>query len=203
MHFPKVERFHVVRKVTLRGQPLDVIRIDNPDFIKIDIQGSELLALNGASQTLNDCLGLELEVEFSELYKGQSCFGDVDSYLKNLNFELIDFVNLRRWERKHFSDYGQLVFGDALYLRSPEFVASHPYLLSRWRQYLSILILYRKFDLVERCLELHPLVIPDYCDFVKAFKSLQRKDLKARKINQFATLLVRLLGSNYRTHLLH
>ncbi len=37
MHFPKVERFHVVNKVTLRGQPLDVIKIDNPDFIKIDI----------------------------------------------------------------------------------------------------------------------------------------------------------------------
>ena len=49
---------------------------------------------------LSDCLGLELEVEFSQLYLNQPLFGDLKKFLNNKDFEFIDFTNLIRWERK-------------------------------------------------------------------------------------------------------
>ena len=64
--------------------------------------------------------GVEVEVEFLALYQGQPLFTDVHTFLTAQGFELMD---LRRasWKRKNFADFigrGQLVFGDALYLRN-------------------------------------------------------------------------------------
>ena len=71
--------------------------------------------------TLNNVVGIEVEVEFSQLYENQPLFNDVDNFLRDKGFELFD---LRRgyWIRKVAAGIqkGQLVFADALYLKSPE-----------------------------------------------------------------------------------
>ena len=71
-NFPNVERFDVINEESLSVVPLDSLDINEADFMKIDIQGGELSALKGSDKLLDSILGLELEVEFVDLYKSQS-----------------------------------------------------------------------------------------------------------------------------------
>lgn len=94
------------------------------DFLKIDTQGAGLDVLQGARNTLQrKVMAVEIEVEFARLYEAQPLFRDVDGFLSACGFSI---VKLRRagWVRQtctgqpHVSA-GQLVSGDALYLRDP------------------------------------------------------------------------------------
>lgn len=98
-NFPNKKRFEFHKVKEIDCVTLDSLDLKNPDFIKIDIQGGELRALFGATKTLENCFGLELEVEFLELYKGQPLFGEIVKYLEKHGFQFFDFVNLCRWER--------------------------------------------------------------------------------------------------------
>ncbi len=69
--FPNPERFNIAGNEKISVTKMDNLNISSPDFMKLDIQGGELNALKGASLYLNDTLGLELEVEFIELYSDQ------------------------------------------------------------------------------------------------------------------------------------
>ena len=125
--YPDPERFSVEKTIKIMTDTLDkqlqTNNIHDIDFIKIDTQGHELAILHGAQKSLGTVIGLELEVEFVSLYKNQPLFNEVDTFVRNQGFELID---LRRyfWKRNGVEHYGerkgQLVFGDALYFRSPE-----------------------------------------------------------------------------------
>lgn len=130
--FPDAQRFDVVDRQQVQGQRLDdVVRdhqIEDVDFLKIDTQGSELLILHGASGVLEtSILGLEIEVEFSPIYEGQPLFADVDTFLRPFGFELFD-LRPCYWKRAAGRDlggpYGQLVWADALYLRTSDRVAA-------------------------------------------------------------------------------
>ena len=78
--YPGSDKFDIVAKVTMDTVPLDSLGLQHCDFIKADIQGGELAALVGASETLARCFGLEVEVEFTQLYKDQPLFGDVQAF---------------------------------------------------------------------------------------------------------------------------
>ncbi len=125
--FPHVDRFEVVKKVRLRTDTLDnqlkASGIDEIDFIKVDAQGFELSILKGSANSLQNAIGLEVEVEFSELYRKQPLFPDVDAFVQANGFELFDLKRLywKRIDSENTADQkGQLVSGDALYFRTPE-----------------------------------------------------------------------------------
>ena len=146
------DRMSVVSQVELDASPLDSFKIENADFLKIDIQGSELAALKGANGLLTQIMGIETEVEFLQIYKDQPLFGDVCKHLAEQGFEFIDFANIVKWERTQFTSFGQSIFADALFLKTPENIC---HLLSqgqitedKFRIYLAILGLYRRFDLI-------------------------------------------------------
>jgi FkbM family methyltransferase len=65
----------------------DIAEIERIDFLKMDIQGAELMALKSAEQKLKDTLVINVEVEFVELYKGQPLFADIDQYLRSQGFQ--------------------------------------------------------------------------------------------------------------------
>ena len=67
-------------------------------------------------------MGVETEVEFSKLYTNQKLFGDVNKILIKNNFDFIDFTVLKRWNRYNKSNYGQCVFGNALFLKKPSLI---------------------------------------------------------------------------------
>ena len=123
--FQNAQRFDVIKKEVVNAKPLSK-EIGNLkiDFIKLDIQGGELNALRGLEESLNDCLGIEIEVEFSEMYKSQPLFGDIHSFLTRNGFYFFDFINLTRWERNSKNDfgsgYGRCIFGVGLWMKELE-----------------------------------------------------------------------------------
>lgn len=125
--FPDAERYEVVGEAIIEADTLDsqlaTNGIENVDFIKLDTQGSELFILQGASHTLGaHVFGVEVELEFAELYKGQPLFCAVNEFLLEAGFWLFD---LRRQFFKRTlgiglgANKGQLMFCDALYLKTP------------------------------------------------------------------------------------
>jgi FkbM family methyltransferase len=123
--FPDIERFELVGETELKTKTLDNLfnmdSINRADFIKLDTQGSELTILDGAKEILiNQIFGIEIEVEFAEIYKNQPLFADVDKFLKKLGFHLFD-IQRCNWKRNsqlvNYGKKGQLIFGNALYLK--------------------------------------------------------------------------------------
>ena len=90
-----LEKFHnlnelttLIKKYQVQTHRLDEIpKIDRADFIKMDIQGSELKVLENGVNVLNTAVLVQVEVEFVEMYKGQPLFSDVDSFLRSQGFQ--------------------------------------------------------------------------------------------------------------------
>lgn len=86
MGLPVVE-IHDVDTVRLD----DITEIEDCDFLKLDIQGAELDAINGAPTLLSKTLVVHTEVEFIPMYQRQPLFGDVDKRLRELGFLIHKF----------------------------------------------------------------------------------------------------------------
>jgi len=91
------------------------------DFLELDVQGAELEILQGAGRFLAGSLvGLKTEAEFSPIYENQPVFAALDEYLRGFGFMLFDLTR-NRYRRavmaRDLITRGQLLWGDALYLR--------------------------------------------------------------------------------------
>lgn len=64
--------------------------INKIDAIWMDLQGAELLALKGLEDFLNTIEVIQTELEINPMYENQCLYKDVDLYLINKNFELIN-----------------------------------------------------------------------------------------------------------------
>lgn len=115
--FQQMKKFQVLETAKVRVETLDSFDLNGPSFLKIDVQGGELEVLKGAKKTLKNCIGALIEVEFLEVYQKQPVFADINNFMTAQGFEFEDFITLKRWTKKHGGGPGQLVFGDALYLR--------------------------------------------------------------------------------------
>lgn len=62
---------------------------DNFDFINMDLQGAEVLALKGASDILPNIKGIMTEFAIDSLYKNGCQLNDLDDFLVPLGFERI------------------------------------------------------------------------------------------------------------------
>ena len=129
--FADSERFNVEKIIHINADTLSnqlkKEGIDEVDFIKIDTQGYELSILKGCSSYLENVVGLEVEVEFEPVYIGQPLFSELDNYVKENGFILVDLKRYY-WKRKNNKNTGnrkgQIIFGDALYFKSPEQILS-------------------------------------------------------------------------------
>ncbi|MBK9132090.1 MAG: FkbM family methyltransferase [Gammaproteobacteria bacterium] len=70
----------------------DIPEIDDVDYIKIDVQGAELMVFKGGEKLLDKVLLIHSEAEFHPLYENQPLFADVDTYLRSRNFMFAKFV---------------------------------------------------------------------------------------------------------------
>lgn len=124
--FDDSNRFKAKDKIIINTRTIDSLanehELINVDFAKIDVQGAELAILQGGENFFKDNLiGLEVEVEFSSMYKDQPLFSDVDIFVREkLGLELWD-IRKAHWKYKQ-KQYktplkGRLIFGDALFLR--------------------------------------------------------------------------------------
>ena len=78
-----------IKTLTRLDNVVAVKNLPLPDMIKLDVQGSELDVLKGASNTLKYCKDLILEIQKVEYNKGAPIGEDVINYCKFLGFELV------------------------------------------------------------------------------------------------------------------
>lgn len=85
-------------------------RLDHIDLLKMDIQGGEGMALEGAAGLLarHAVRVIYLEVEFAPLYVGQSFFCDVTRILNRHGYRVFGLYNLVQGE-------DGLIWGDAIF----------------------------------------------------------------------------------------
>ena len=75
--------------------------IEIPDFIKLDIHGSEYEAICGAEKCLkNKTIGLLVESWLIPVHKGQKLHSHVEQKLNELGFYAIDQRCIARWKLK-------------------------------------------------------------------------------------------------------
>jgi FkbM family methyltransferase len=208
--FPGVERFEVINTEMITTTRLDDVSISCPDFLKLDIQGGELNALLGAEEKLKCVFGLELEVEFVQIYKDQPLFGEIVSDLNRSGFQFLDFIEIIRWERKGrsretlFGQAGQAIFADALFLKSPEVFFSEIPSKVKISSYFLTLLLYGRFDLLETSFELlNEEIQHDFDQFILKVVVLSRRQEMFLRFNRRYNFVLSFFGFTGRSHLLY
>ncbi len=97
--------------------------IQEIDFLKIDVQGAGLDVLKGGENLLHKSVfAIQVEVEFSPLYKNEALFSEVDQYLRSKGFVLFDMFIPQRGVRAPITSQvrpGQVLWTDVIYLRDP------------------------------------------------------------------------------------
>lgn len=96
----------IMQKSTTVDTFFQINNIDSSkhEFWNFDIQGAELMALKGATKSIQYAKALYLEVNEKELYKNCALIGEIDSFLAQYNFKRV-LTNITR--------HG---WGDALYI---------------------------------------------------------------------------------------
>lgn len=100
----------IVLQTTTVDHLFDKGRIGQADFVNIDVQGAELDVLRGAEAYIGGVSALYLEVNEDELYKGCALLPEVERWLDERGFGMIE---------KRMTPHG---WGDALFL-----ARSHPW----------------------------------------------------------------------------
>lgn len=83
------------------------INLSDYDFLNIDLQGAELLALKGMAEELHKIKYAYLEVNKAFLYRGCALIGEIDSYMNKFGFKRVE----TSWA-------GNTNWGDAFYLKN-------------------------------------------------------------------------------------
>lgn len=106
--FPGIYYTHEEKRLTktLNSILIEDKFLDKINFLNIDIQGAELLALQGLSDHLDSIESIYIEINDSEVYKNCSQTNQIDEFLNKFNFE--------RKEKYLYADHP---WGDAFYLK--------------------------------------------------------------------------------------
>jgi hypothetical protein len=101
----------------------DVLPPGRVDFLKLDVQGAELMVLESARQTLARTAVVHCEVEFAPIYAGQPLYPEIQRLLNGSGFELIDLLMPVRYH--YVTTAGQpsqdrLLWADAVFFRVTE-----------------------------------------------------------------------------------
>ena len=158
-----VDIFETVRTVEVDTYGLDEIietkGLPRPDFLKIDVQGLSLEVLQSGERSLrDDVIGLHIEVEFLESYRGQKTFGEVHEYLQRLGFEIFTLSNVNAWYYRSTIPLkmrtGQHTFCDLTYFRRIDSIEQDRFWTPvRAKQALRLLLLHDLTDTAAAFLE--------------------------------------------------
>lgn len=115
----------------IERQPLTTHRLDDLDevqgidFLKLDVQGSELDILENAVEKLKSTLVIHVETLFIPFYKEQALFGEIDLFLRKAGFLLHRFGPMvsRVFKPLIMNDniydgLSQVLWSDAVYTKS-------------------------------------------------------------------------------------
>ncbi len=121
-YFGKVEKEEQVATTKLD----DISDLNPIDFLKMDIQGSELDVLKNGIKTLQNCVAIQLEVSYICLYENQPTFGDIDVWMRKNGFVPHCFLDVKRWsisptlnQNNFRRPFNQLLESDIVYIKDP------------------------------------------------------------------------------------
>lgn len=125
--------------------------VKDMDFLKIDIQGGELMAFDGATRLLRDAVVVHTEVSFVPLYHQQPTIGDIDEDLRARGFIPHRSASVKTWPLSPFRHHGmQLLEADMVYVR--DFTKIDRMTEEQIRQLGWIVMhCYHSLDLADRC----------------------------------------------------
>ncbi|MEB3343439.1 FkbM family methyltransferase [Okeania sp.] len=108
--YPNIKETH---QVNVPGKTLDTLlqelgnQPEEFNFLNIDIQGAELLALQGATNLLKYVDAINTEINYEELYEGCALIDEIDEFLEQHGFERVATTTPNP------------TWGDAFYIRKP------------------------------------------------------------------------------------
>lgn len=86
----------------------DIAEIETIDYLKIDIQGGELMVFENAERKLKDCLVVHSEVMFVPMYEGQPLFSEQELFLRKLGLQVHKFFEMQGHVLKPFAVRGDV-----------------------------------------------------------------------------------------------
>jgi FkbM family methyltransferase len=102
----------------------DIAEIEAMDFLKIDIQGGELMVFESAAEKLKDCLVVHTEAMFVPMYEGQPLFSEQELFLRQFGLQVHKFVDVQGHVLKPFAVNGdhhgplsQLFWADVIFIK--------------------------------------------------------------------------------------
>lgn len=93
------------------------------DFVKLDVQGAELMVLQNGMSKLDRALVIQTEAAFLPLYQNQPLFADQHIFLREYGFELHKFIDITGRPlrtltmRDPIAPVSQLIEADAIFVR--------------------------------------------------------------------------------------
>lgn len=137
----------------------DLNEIDFPvDFIKIDIQGAELQAFQGArKRILPETLVIQTEVEWVPMYKEQPLFSEVETFLRSQGFLLHKILGFGSRNFLPYTSANEIPSGSQILWSDVIFVKDFTRLnLLTSQQLLKMAVItheiYKSYDLANKCL---------------------------------------------------
>lgn len=141
--------------------------LNDPDFIKLDVQGAELEILRALTAgQLAATVAVEVEVQFHDLGNGVPCYDDIRAFLTAHGFELYDLSVYHQHPTLHGQRAASVApfrvdgrspgitqrvwYGDALFFRTP------PADPRKFRHWLAALLLYGFYSEAYVAAEQHP-----------------------------------------------
>jgi FkbM family methyltransferase len=122
--FNHLSALHTVRTEQIQTHRLDDVVPNNPvDFLKLDVQGAELMILQAGERTLSQTAVVHCEVEFSPIYSGQPLFPSIQECLTSHGFALIDLLIPTRYHYltpTALSTQDRLLWADAVFFRETD-----------------------------------------------------------------------------------
>jgi FkbM family methyltransferase len=138
----------------------DITEIETLDYLKIDVQGSELAVFQSGKAKLANTLVIQTEVSFITIYKGQPTFGEVDFELRRQGFIPHCLAEVQKWpisplvaEDSEWKPLNQLLEADIVYVRD---FFKMQFMSDEQLKHLALIAhhCYQSFDLALRCVML-------------------------------------------------
>lgn len=180
------EKFGIAKKINIREVTLDNLakaeKLQPPDLLKIDTQGSELSILKAAPKIIDQTLLLEVECELIEMYEGQPLMHHVCDELYRHGFEIL-YINRVFANRSSYDGAarGQIIFCDVLFGRREDKLLHIP--IERLAKYAILLANYGHIDFAAELWKNHVGIQELIPGLGRIFKKKSHK-LLPRKINR-------------------